>query len=258
MTTTINDILTQAMHPAVFSPNCLAAIRAHVTAEQARLGQRPKVIDPFAGTGAIHTLEDVDNVAWTVGVELEPEWSCAHERTVCGDARNLIPQFGVGGFDIVATSPCYGNRMADIYDGRGACRACAGTGFQPKSVGCVRCNGTGQDMSRRSTYRIALGRLPTEGSSAAMQWGDAYRGLHEVVIGQMLAVLKPGGLALVNMSNHIRQGQVQPVVDWWVVTMIEAGFLLDVVERIPTRRYRFGANHGARVDGERLLVMRKP
>jgi hypothetical protein len=42
---------------------------------------------------------------------------------------------------------CYENRFADTYDGR--------------------------DGSKRYTYRIALGRMPTEGSAAVFQWGPA-------------------------------------------------------------------------------------
>ena len=43
-----------------------------------------KVLDPFAGTGKIHSLP-FD----TVGVELEKEWAEMHEKTIVGDATDL-------------------------------------------------------------------------------------------------------------------------------------------------------------------------
>ena len=43
-----------------------------------------KVLDPFAGTGKIHSLP-YD----TIGVEIEKEWAEMHENTIIGDATDL-------------------------------------------------------------------------------------------------------------------------------------------------------------------------
>jgi hypothetical protein len=121
------------VHPARYSPAILVNIR-----EELKRIEGP-VLDPFAGTGRIHLLGRDD----TVGIEIGPEWAQLHQRTFRGDATEL--PFSDETFGAVAISPCYGNRMADLYDGR--------------------------DGSRRHTYRIALGRLPSANSAAALQWG---------------------------------------------------------------------------------------
>lgn len=218
---------TAVHHPAKFTPAVLDTIEQIVDAEAVELGQGLRILDPFAGVGGIHRLGELHE---TVGVELEPEWAAAHEQTIVGDATDL--DAADGSFDAVVTSPCYGNRMADLYDGR--------------------------DGSRRVTYRLSLGRDLTDGSGAGLQWGTGYRDMHRAAIVEMVRVVRPGGLLIVNMSNHIRDGQVQAVVEWWLEALIARGCLVQEVRRIGTPRMRQGANHELRVDGEHLLVMRTP
>ena len=55
-------------HPAKFSAAILDRL-----AELVPPGSR--VIDPFAGTGKVHTLADLLTGTTTVGVEIEPEWA---------------------------------------------------------------------------------------------------------------------------------------------------------------------------------------
>lgn len=89
-------------HPARFSDAVLDTMRSIVEKEAAQLGRRPRLLDPFAGVGKIHALDDV---ADTVGVELQPRWAACHERTRVGDATRL-PHWWTDRFDIAATSPC--------------------------------------------------------------------------------------------------------------------------------------------------------
>lgn len=263
-------------HPAKFSAPVLDTIRLHVANLAVEIGSPPKVLDPFAGAGGIH---DLAAIAYTFGVELEPEWCDVGDwreqpwivtgLTVVGDVLRLDRISAPRTMDAVVTSPCYGNRLADTYDGRGTCQFCDGlgqvvirsdTGFPAQAATCPRCQGTRRDRSRRNTYRISLNRMPTDGSAAIMQWGGPgsdYCTFHSLALGQMIRVVRPGGLVLVNMSNHIRDSEEQPVVEWWVAEMIEAGLRIETVDKIVTRRYRFGANHAARVDGERLIVARR-
>jgi tRNA G10 N-methylase Trm11 len=94
-----------------------------------------RVLDPFAGTGRIHELEN-----WTVGVEIEPEWATMRDGTIVANALNL--PFRDASFDAVVTSPTYGNRLADHHDAR--------------------------DSSRRHSYKHDLGRdLHSENSRAS-------------------------------------------------------------------------------------------
>jgi hypothetical protein len=212
-------------HPAKFSPPILEAIEGALAV---RLSGDALLLDPFAGIGGVHQLP------WrTVGVELEAEWAAQHPDTLCGDSTDL-GALGIapGSFDAVVTSPAYGNRMADSYAG------------DPKGT-------------RRFTYRIALGRPLSDNSGAGLQWGDEYRRLHQAVWVECREALKPDGWMLVNVSNHIRKGVEQPVVEWHLSFLFELGFLLDEVIAVPTQRMRFGANSESRAATEKVLVLRR-
>lgn len=227
-------------HPAKFSPVILDELRWLVKAEADRLERKPSLLDPFAGVGRIHQLEDI---ARTYGVELEPEWAACHHRTRQGDALRLVPDlFRASRFDIVATSPVYPNRTTDHHEAK--------------------------DASRRITYRHKLGRMPSEGSASVLGWGSAYREMHEAWLVQARRVLRGDGLLIVNMSNHMRtrkgESEVVYVVEWWVGAVAAAGFTIEQLIPVETSRMRFGQNHGhkgtppARVPCEHLIVARKP
>lgn len=221
-------VTTEIKHPAKYSDPILEAMYDIICQEP--VAHRPlRILDPFAGTGKIHELQDRNMALRTYGLEIEPEWASMHPRTVVGDATKL--PFGDETVEVIATSPCYGNRMADTYDGR--------------------------DGSRRMTYRLALQRELSKGSAAGLQWGPSYRALHEHALVEMLRVLCLGGLGIINMSNHIRGGEVQLVVEWWTRTVIDMGVQLISVTPVTTSRYRHGANHTARVEAEHLITFRK-
>lgn len=207
-------------HPARYSHEVLATLDEELT------GVHGPVLDPFAGTGRIHTLGRDD----TFGIEIEPEWASLHPRTLQGDATAL--PFLDRSFGAVATSPCYGNRMADTYDGR--------------------------DGSRRHTYRIALGRPLSDGSAAGLQWGEAYRELHRRAWQEAHRILRPGGRMIVNVADHIRRGARQPVTSFHWETLQEVGFTPLRIRHVDTPGMRQGANRALRVEGEFVLVMVKP
>lgn len=223
-------------HPAKFTPAVLDHLRELVVDEAERLGRKPTLLDPFAGVGRIHKLSDV---ARTVGVELEPEWAACSSRTRVGNATALHLLFKAQRFDIIATSPCYGNRTADHHDAR--------------------------DGSRRMTYKHKLGRDLSVGSAAAMHWGKAYRDLHELFLVSAHRTVKRGGLLIVNMSNHVatkgsgaaREQRVQYVVEWWVGAIAAAGFTIEQLVPVDTPRMRDGANADARVPCEHVIVARR-
>jgi DNA modification methylase len=216
-------------HPARYSLGISQRIAQIVQLETTYPTEELRILDPFAGVGGIHVLNDVFGHD-TVGVEIEPEWAEQHPRNIVGDSRSL--DFPARSFDAVVTSPCYGNRMADTYDGR--------------------------DGSKRITYRTYLGRELSAGSAGSMQWGDAYRELHLEVYAECRRLLKPGGLMVVNMSDHIRDGKRIPVVVWHIEALSAIGFDLEWVDKIETRRMRQGANGEKRVKGEHLIVTRRP
>jgi hypothetical protein len=138
-------------------------------------------------------------------------------------------------FDVVATSPTYGNRMADHHDAH--------------------------DGSRRRSYRHDLGRMPTPGSSTVMHWGPDYWAFHAEAYRLIYRVLVPGGLFLLNVSDFYAKKALVPAVAWHRGAAMGAG--LDMAGRdvrVPTHRLN---GHGdettaARADAEYILRLRKP
>lgn len=156
---------------------------------------------------------------------------------------------------------CYGNRMADTYDGsRDRCTTCKGDGealVDDEIVECPGCGGSGLMRSKRYTYRIALGHDLTDGSAAGLQWGHDYRELHRAVWREANRVLKPRGLLMLNISDHIRNGDPQGVDIWHASVLGELGFRLLEQRPIRTQRSKNGANRDARALCEWLLVFRR-
>ena len=211
-------------HPATFSTPVLDQIKLDL-ARHVPLGGR--VLDPFAGIGTIHELRP----AWfTWGIELEPEWAAEDAMTFCGSVLAASNWFLDGTFDAIATSPCYGNRMADHHEAR--------------------------DTSKRNTYRHQLGRPLTEGSSAGLQWGEPYRDFHRQAWAEVVPLLKPGGIFILNVSDHIRRGKRMPVEAFHLAELMHLGLHLVEARRVTTARQGFGANRLARVDGELIAVLK--
>jgi SAM-dependent methyltransferase len=206
-------------HPARFSDAVMPVLAAAVPA-----GRFRRVLDPFAGTGRVHELPNV-----TVGVELEPEWATRMPGTIKADALAL--PFVADAFDAVCTSPTYGNRLADCHVAR--------------------------DGSVRHSYTHDLGRKLHPNNSGALQWGDKYRAFHVRAWAEAVRVLRPGGRFVLNVSDHIRRPERQPVTDWHTATLTGLGHCaLDRVD-VPTPRLRFGANSGARVEAGHVVVFEK-
>jgi tRNA G10 N-methylase Trm11 len=248
--------LTESRHPAAFNAAVLFTCDSILAEEEARLDLPAglRVLDPFAGIGRVHRLP-----GRTVGVELELEWARqAPMGSAVGDALHL--PFADSTFDVLVTSPCYGNRMADHHEAQDACSECGGIGYtRPDSVAAVDCKACGgSGLSRRNTYRHALGRPLTKNSGAAMQWGSDYRRFHEAAWCEALRVLRPEALILCNVKNHIRGGIEQPVVEWHANMWMVLGSSLHSAHRIGSRGLRQGANGDARIDAEILLVFRAP
>lgn len=232
---------TPTDHPARFSAAVLEAVQPYLDDEAVRRfgpdsEERLLIWDPFAGPGGIHALhDDTGDLTW--GGELEWEWACQHPRNLVADA--LHPPFRPGSFHVVLTSPCYGNRFADTYAGDAK-------------------------NSKRYSYRIYLGRMPSSGSAAVMQWGKKYRAFHAEAFAAAVDLLDDEGLLICNISNHMRTlvtgepSLEMHVVEWYLSLFAGLGLRLVAAAPVGTPRMAHGQNHEKRAEAEFLLVFRKP
>lgn len=233
--------MPEVKNPAPFSGPVLDKLADVILEEQIRKiqkgeGRKLRILDPFAGIGRVHSLSEHDPLITTIGVELEPEWSNQHPATEVGNALDL--RFRKNSFDLIVTSPAYGNRMADSHNAK--------------------------DGSHRRTYKHYLGRDPSEGSSAVLHWGEEYRDFHARFLAEASRVLKSDGLFALNISNHKKtliKGDPpveQRVAEWYLNVFLSMGYLLNQVIPVHTQRYRYGQNSESRTEQEFIICMRKP
>jgi tRNA G10 N-methylase Trm11 len=193
---------------------------------------KASVLDPFAGTGKIFLLRRWFPAIKIVGVEIERDWARSNKRIV--NANALYLPFSNSSFDSICTSPTYGNRMADHDKGTVA----LGWEF-------------------RKTYASALYRQLHPDNSGSLQWGEDYRCFHIQAWTECVRVLKPGGVFVVNIKNHIRAGTEQLVTEWHVETLLTMGLSLINHVHIKTPSKRHGQNSDLRVPYESVVTFSK-
>lgn len=184
------------------------------------------LLDPFAGTGGTHVLRS--HGYQTVGVELEPEWAYQNIHNIVGDATRL--PFGDETFGTILTSPCYGNRMADHH--------------------------VAKDGSYRRTYTHLMGRELHKRNAGAMQWGAAYRVIHEQAWREAVRVLSLNGLFVLSIKDHQRDYRRMHVCNWHYQCLLSLGLGLVDIRTIKTPNFRYGENSQFRYN-EKVLVFRK-
>lgn len=206
-------------HPAKYNNDILSAIAD-------LLPEGSSVIDVMAGTGKIFELERMVPGVKVTAIEIEPEWAAVHPRTQVGNALEL--NFPSGSFDFVVTSPSYGNRLSDHY--------------APK------------DQSKRYNYRNALGRDLHPDNAGRLQWGEKYREFHKRAWTEAVRVIAPKSSResgfILNIKDHVRNGEVQRVSEWHFSVLLELGLSLSKVMVVPCSGNRHGRNSEARVPFE--------
>ena len=231
------------VHPAAYSKRIMdhleQIVRQFVATHMPWPNHRPIIVlDPFAGTGKIHKLRELPDIpVQTRGVEIEPEWAAMHPHTIQGDATHL--QFDAHHFDMVITSPAYGNRLADKHDAK--------------------------DGSIRRSYTHDLRRLTGDNTrklhpnnAGGMHFGSQYMDLHIAAWKEVWRVLRPEGWFVLNVSDFIKNGDTVPVAHWHLGVCLDMGFNhVDSIE-VETPRLRYGRNAEARVATERIFVLSKP
>lgn len=198
------------------------------------LPKQGRLLDAFAGVGKIALLR-----AWLpeltfYGCEIEPEWATAANAAGCHTplSSTLHLPYAAGTFDAICTSPTYGNRMADHHEAR--------------------------DNSPRHTYRHTIGHPLHPENSGAMQWGPEYRAFHAAAWAECLRVLKPGGVFVLNIKDHIRAGQIIPVTAWHVDTLLALGFKFAYFAHVPCPGQRHGAHGDLRITWESVYQLLAP
>jgi DNA methylase len=190
-----------------------------------------RILDPFAGTGLGHDVADRLG-ADSVGVEIQPKWAAFHDRTICADARTITRKM-VGRFDAMATSPTFGNRMADHHEAR--------------------------DGSDRPTYTHRHGSPLEAGNSGVLQWGPEYRDFHLAVWRKVVGLLEPGGAFVLDIKDHIREGRRMPVSAWHLNALLGLGLTyVDDNPVVTSGLGNTGANAKARVRVEHVYLFTKP
>lgn len=214
---------TRPKHPAPFRDDHIQIAREMLDGRGVHT-----ILDPFAGTGKVHDLRRYGFE--TYGVEKEPEWATQSEFSVVGNTLELSVVLASNGlpqtYDACVTSPSFGNRMADHFDSK--------------------------DGSRRHTYRHYLGR-PIEGeSSAVLQWGKGYRVFHLRAWEKVTEHVSR--FFILNIKDHIRAGEVQPVTQWHIAVLENLGWRTVEHRRIDAPGQRHGENHLLRVPDESMIL----
>lgn len=211
-----------ARHPARYSAALLPLIARY-------LKPNMRVLDPFGGVGGLAKLAHTS--ANIIINEIEYPIIAQAQGKARVNANALYLPFGSESFDAIATSPTYGNRMAD--------RALA---WNP---------------SRYNTYDRAFGFTLHPHNTGAMNFGAIYCETHRSAWTECFRVLTPGGVFLLNISDHIRNGKRVYVSKWHIETLCDIGFQLNDTHTIKTPRLRYGANHDKRTACEYIFVFQK-
>jgi hypothetical protein len=197
------------------------------------LKDRNNVLDPFAGTGKLGLIKQCGFSGTIYANEIEPEWINENlydcDLITCQDAELLDypPEY----FDAIRTSPTYGNRMADHHKAK--------------------------DGTKRNTYTHCLGRQLSGGNTGKMQWGVEYMEKHKRIYKHLYLLVKPNGLFICNIKNHIRNGKEINVKEFHENALISCGFIKTNEIFVETKGNGFGANSDKRTNGEYILVFQK-
>ena len=216
-------------NPATYTEGIVEHMAQLICAHLCRAGT-VRILDPMAGEGHIWPIADLlaDHVVQLEMSDLD-EWFYAHHEVKVADAAALAHPDDA--FDVVATSPPYANRLADSLS---------------------------TDGDNRVNYADRLGREPSPGSAAPLQWGPEYRRVMSAVWAEQMRVVRPGGLVIANVKDHIRDKVWQDVSGWHVGTLQDLGAVVVAMRAITADGVQGLANDEARTGIEHIVAMRVP
>lgn len=222
----LDACVSKPKHPAIYTDKFIPIFAD-------KLSDCKNVYDPFAGTGKIALIKNYGFDGEIYCCEIEPEWTRQFDGVdfwFIGDSAKT-KFLSENKFDAICTSPTYGNRMADHF------------------------NAT--DSSKRITYRHFLGHPLKPDNTGRMQWGKKYQNKHREIYIELFRLLKNGGKFILNISDHIRNGEIVNVSDWHKNKLVKIGFNVVDDLKIETPRMGFGQNGKLRVSHERIIELRK-
>lgn len=208
-------------HPATYPQAVMAIFRDVIPA-----GSR--ILDPFGGVGTIHDLRpDIE----THAIEIEAEWAAANPHTTHGDSTKAGDLFTAGYFDAIATSPAYGNRLADAFY-------------------------NASDAQSRNSYALDLGRPLDGNSGAGMHFAKdgRYEDLHRSVWAAVVPLLRSGGLFLLNCKDFQRDGKLMRPTGWNIEVLTGLGLRVVDLYTLPAKGLPFAS---AAPMSELVVVLRK-
>lgn len=235
-------VIGETLHPAKYSEAILTHLKS-IVYEYWRNHTREydiiQILDPFAGTGRIHELA-TPSMYETFGVEIEKPWADLHPQTWHGDAT-FMHWLATGRFDMIVTSPTYGNRFSDKH-----------TPSDKEAKKWIR-------RSYSYDIRAMTGdpnyNLHSNNTGALRFSSRTYEILHEKSYDECLRVLTHDGWFVLNVSDFIKDHKVQPVAAWHRDLLIDRGLRVIREIDVETPRMRMGRNEKARVAYEKIYVM---
>lgn len=209
------------LHPAKFSDS-LIPVMARM------LDGCASVLDPMAGTGKLHRIRRHGFKGRIYLSELQMKWArqgvYTHTGVVVGNA--LCLPFRDGAVEAICTSPAFGCRLADHHNA--------------------------QDGSRRHGYQFYYGEPLHLDNSGLLQWGSKYREFHRLAWIECSRV--PSRVFIIDIKDHIRGGEVQPVSEWHRTTMESLGWVLREHVKVRVKGHRHGENWEKRLDHHNIFL----
>lgn len=209
-------------HPAKYTDSLLLAFVK-------MLKGRQRVLDPFGGTGKIFLINKWLPDLEIRALELESEWARINKRIILGNA--LYMPWKSDSFDSICTSPTYGNAMAKV----------------------LLPNSKWKKDHKTITYSSFINRRLHPDNSGAMLWGNKYRDFHKRAWIEATRVLARGGSFILNIKNHILDGEEQKVTEWHKETLSALGYREVESVKINTPSMRFGRSGEKRVEFESVI-----
>ena len=216
--------MSKTPHPAKYSESLLPILAKYCYGD---------IIDIMGGVGKAGLLKQYNSEIKSVTInELEQEWAIQAkengvDKIIIGDARAITGQYNV-----IVTSPPYGNRMAD--------------NFKPS-----------KPDSRRKMYASDLGRTLSKGSVCCLHFYKKYEFSMTEIVSNFTKNIEHKRIVW-NTSNFIRNFKEIDIFLFYNELFVSFRYQMIAHEQVVTKRQRgVGVNTNLRVPFEDVAVYEK-